>query len=204
MIDLPGYAPGSGDYRARCADVDLALTVARERIEEWNRDTDPHGWWHERSVLIALHNAAVRRPVSDATLDDIATMVAAVRVMAVRLEALSTVLVDDDPQARAGWGDVLDDMRTVLVSSGNALFYAHLRETGTPPPMYLSTQPARRCRYPVADSPEGDGVPVECGEPSGWRSLASDGAAVYACENHEVDLRVEAAAVGAAVERLPV
>jgi len=58
--DPPGYAPGHWDYRRRCADVDTALAAARERIEEWDRQGDPHGWWHERPDWIALHNEVIR------------------------------------------------------------------------------------------------------------------------------------------------
>lgn len=49
-----------GNYPARCRNVDLALTATRERVEEWDRDTDPHGWWHQRPQLIALHNEVLR------------------------------------------------------------------------------------------------------------------------------------------------
>jgi hypothetical protein len=138
-----------------------------------------------------------------ATLDDLATAVVTVRVMAVRLEALATILVDDDPVARAGWSDVLDDMRKRLVRDGNALFYAHQRETGQPPTMYLSTQPARRCRFEVMDTDRSN-EPVECGKPSGWRWLDPETvAARYGCPDHEGDLHGEAEAAGAQVERLP-
>lgn len=50
---LMGYVEGHWDYPARCADVELALTDARERVEEWDREADPHGWWHERPHWIA-------------------------------------------------------------------------------------------------------------------------------------------------------
>lgn len=205
VVTQPGYAPGHGNYQARCEDVDHALVVARERIEEWDREADPHGWWYDRSVLIALHNAALRRPTADATLDDIATAVATIRVLAVRLEALATVLVDDDPMVRAGWGEVIDDLRKRVVRDGNALFYAHQREAGAPPPRYLSTSSARRCRFMVTGpDPDAGGVLTECGKPSGWRSLAPGTAAArYACETHEADLRALASASGARMEQLP-
>lgn len=144
----------------------------------------------------------------DATLDDIATAVATARVLAVRLEALSSILVDDDPTVRAGWGDALDEMRERVVRDGNALFYAHQRETGAPPAQYLSTQPARRCNHEVMDWEASQAYEAEmltvCGRPSGWRFLYPDDAsAVYACEMHEDDLRRNAEAAGARVERLP-
>jgi hypothetical protein len=139
----------------------------------------------------------------DATLDDLATAVATIRVTAVRLEALATILVDDDPVARAGWSDVLDDMRKRLVRDGNALFYAHRREAGRLPPTMLSTQSARRCRFEVMDTDRSN-EPIGCGKPSGWRWLDPETAAArYACEDHEGDLRAEADAAGARVERLP-
>lgn len=60
-MTLPLLTPEqSSEYERKCQDVDLALAVARERVEEWDRDEDPHGWWHERSVLIALHNEVIR------------------------------------------------------------------------------------------------------------------------------------------------
>lgn len=59
-IDEPRYAPDHWDYPRRCADIELALDDTRERIEEWDREADPHGWWHERPLLIALYNEVVR------------------------------------------------------------------------------------------------------------------------------------------------
>jgi hypothetical protein len=41
-------------YDALCANVDLALRASREMIDEWDQRSDPHGWWHDRSRLIAL------------------------------------------------------------------------------------------------------------------------------------------------------
>lgn len=58
--DHPGYAPGHWDYPRRCADVEAALTAARERVEEWDREQDAHGWWHERPHWIALYNEVLR------------------------------------------------------------------------------------------------------------------------------------------------
>lgn len=55
---VPGYAADRWDYPKRCADVETALEIIRERIEEWP-PTDHHGWWHERPYLIALYNAVV-------------------------------------------------------------------------------------------------------------------------------------------------
>jgi hypothetical protein len=57
---VPGYAPEHWDYLRRCADVDAALTIIREQIEEWDETADPHGWWHQRPWLIALHNEVIR------------------------------------------------------------------------------------------------------------------------------------------------
>lgn len=58
-LETPGYTPDHWDYPARCADLDLALAATRERIEEWDEEADPHGWWHERPQLIAMYNAIV-------------------------------------------------------------------------------------------------------------------------------------------------
>lgn len=58
--DYPGYAPGHWDYPRRCANVESALTAARERVAEWDREADPGGWWHERPDWIALHNEVIR------------------------------------------------------------------------------------------------------------------------------------------------
>jgi hypothetical protein len=55
-----GYPGHHWDYRDRCADVEAALAVAREKVEEWDRAADPHGWWHERPHWIALHNEVLR------------------------------------------------------------------------------------------------------------------------------------------------
>lgn len=57
---VPGYAAGHWDYPRRCADVETALTAARERADEWDRDRDAHGWWHERPHWIALYNEIIR------------------------------------------------------------------------------------------------------------------------------------------------
>ena len=37
-----------------------AIEIALERIEEWDYFTDPHGWCHERPVLITLVAAAIK------------------------------------------------------------------------------------------------------------------------------------------------
>jgi hypothetical protein len=63
-----GYTVDAWDYPKRCADVPLAMRIVRERIEEWDREADPHGWWHERPYLIALYNEVAR--TSDATDED--------------------------------------------------------------------------------------------------------------------------------------
>jgi hypothetical protein len=60
VLQVEGYSPGAWDYPRRCADVDTALAAVREEVEEWSADGDPHGWWHQRSYLIALHNEVVR------------------------------------------------------------------------------------------------------------------------------------------------
>jgi hypothetical protein len=57
---VPGYESNRWNYPHCCADVDTALTVIRERIEEWDQAADPHGWWHQRPHLIALHNEVIR------------------------------------------------------------------------------------------------------------------------------------------------
>jgi hypothetical protein len=57
---VDGYVEGHWDYRRRCADVELALAVVRERVAEWDRVADPDGWWHERPHLIALYNEVIR------------------------------------------------------------------------------------------------------------------------------------------------
>jgi len=56
----PGYKPGHWNYRRRCADVELGMAEARTRIEEWDQEQDAHGWWHERTGLIAMHNEIIR------------------------------------------------------------------------------------------------------------------------------------------------
>lgn len=58
--DSDRYEAGHWDYPTRCADVDRALADARDKVEEWDRDADPHGWWHDRPTLIALYNEVVR------------------------------------------------------------------------------------------------------------------------------------------------
>jgi hypothetical protein len=60
VLQVEGYAPDHWDYPRRCADVDTALDVVRERVQEWSADDDPHGFWHERPHLIALHNEVIR------------------------------------------------------------------------------------------------------------------------------------------------
>lgn len=57
---VPGYTEGHWSYPRRCSDVEAALTYARERVEEWDRDADAHGWWHERPHWIALYNEVLR------------------------------------------------------------------------------------------------------------------------------------------------
>src|SRR5215216_3769273 len=57
---VEGYAPDHWNYRRRCADVDTALVVIREQVEEWSAEDDPHGFWHRRPHLIALHNEVIR------------------------------------------------------------------------------------------------------------------------------------------------
>jgi hypothetical protein len=59
-LSVPGYRDGHWDYPLRCADVEAALTAARERAEEWDPEADAHGWWHERPDWIALHNEVLR------------------------------------------------------------------------------------------------------------------------------------------------
>lgn len=59
-VDQPGYTADAWDYPRRCADVELALTSIREQVEEWDRNEDPHGWWHQRPMLIAVHNEVLR------------------------------------------------------------------------------------------------------------------------------------------------
>jgi hypothetical protein len=58
--DIPGYQLGHWGYPERCANVELALTSIKKRIEEWDQKADPHGWWHERPQLIAMYNEIVR------------------------------------------------------------------------------------------------------------------------------------------------
>lgn len=60
VMHVDGHIDGSWDYRRRCADVEMALITAREKVEEWDRAADPHGWWHERPRWIALHNEVLR------------------------------------------------------------------------------------------------------------------------------------------------
>ncbi len=45
--------PRAGRYNEPL-DLDFAVMVAKERIEEWSWAEDPHGYCHERTVLIAL------------------------------------------------------------------------------------------------------------------------------------------------------
>ncbi len=35
-------------------DTPTAIEIALEMIEEWNYQENPHGWCHDRTVLIAL------------------------------------------------------------------------------------------------------------------------------------------------------
>jgi hypothetical protein len=55
----PNYTPDAWNYPARCADIDLAMSVTREKVEEWDRERDLDGWWHDRTYLIALYNEVV-------------------------------------------------------------------------------------------------------------------------------------------------
>jgi hypothetical protein len=57
---VDGYAEGHWNYPRRCANIELALAATREKVEEWDRTADPHGWWHERPLLIALYNEVMR------------------------------------------------------------------------------------------------------------------------------------------------
>lgn len=41
-------------------DVEVAIRVAKERIEEWSYEDDPHGYCHTRPVLVRLVQAAER------------------------------------------------------------------------------------------------------------------------------------------------
>lgn len=59
-LSVDGYPAAHWDYPSRCADVEMALEAARERVEEWDREADAHGWWHERPDWIALHNEVLR------------------------------------------------------------------------------------------------------------------------------------------------
>jgi len=60
VMVVAGYTSDAWDYPRRCADVDAALVAIREQVEEWDREADPHGWWHQRPYLIALHNEVIR------------------------------------------------------------------------------------------------------------------------------------------------
>lgn len=40
-------------------DLDFAVTVALEQVEEWNHAQDPHGWCHQRPILLTLLQAAL-------------------------------------------------------------------------------------------------------------------------------------------------
>lgn len=53
----PDVRPEASDYYERTT-LDFAIKVAKERIEEWSYDDDPHGYCHERPVLVALVRAA--------------------------------------------------------------------------------------------------------------------------------------------------
>ena len=35
-------------------DIEFAMTVALERVAEWDYARDPHGWCHERPILLTL------------------------------------------------------------------------------------------------------------------------------------------------------
>lgn len=48
-----GVDPRALSYYAEVS-LDTALAIARERIEEWSYDDDPHGYCHERPVLMRL------------------------------------------------------------------------------------------------------------------------------------------------------
>jgi hypothetical protein len=39
-------------------DLETALQIAQEQIEEWDYEADPHGYCHERPVLMLLVRAA--------------------------------------------------------------------------------------------------------------------------------------------------
>jgi hypothetical protein len=49
--------PAAKSYYDRMT-LELAIQIAKERIEEWSYNDDPHGYCHERPVLIALIAAA--------------------------------------------------------------------------------------------------------------------------------------------------
>ena len=40
-------------------DLEFAIEVALEKVEEWDYEADAHGWCHERPILIALIAAAI-------------------------------------------------------------------------------------------------------------------------------------------------
>lgn len=131
-------------------------------------------------------------PADDATLDDLATAASVLYRLEIRRQAFA----DDLPD---GWRDAVAAMGEDLRLVHQAIVNAHIREAGQPPPQYLSTHPARRCRFMVPGSVGGPAL-AECGKPSGWRKLdPATMAARYACEDHVRDLE----ATGARVERLP-
>ena len=53
--------PAAKGYYERTT-LDLAIQATRERIEEWSYEADPHGYCHERALLVALLSALEGAP----------------------------------------------------------------------------------------------------------------------------------------------
>jgi hypothetical protein len=47
-------------------DIDSAVTITLERLEEWDYPEDAFGWCHERPVLLTLLRAALHIDSSEA------------------------------------------------------------------------------------------------------------------------------------------
>lgn len=55
QVATPRPHPFGGMYpQYYPADLGLAFQATRERIDEWDWDEDPHGYCHERPLLVTL------------------------------------------------------------------------------------------------------------------------------------------------------
>jgi hypothetical protein len=54
----PTIHPATIQYYDRYADLDLSIQVTREQVDEWDYESDAHGYCHNRSCYATLVRAA--------------------------------------------------------------------------------------------------------------------------------------------------